>query len=505
MRQVDDDTIVALATARGVAALAIVRLSGPASLDIAGSCFPGIAIQEIGSHTLAVGFISTSKKEEIDQVVVSVFLAPHSVTGENVVEITCHGGDYAAARIIQSLIEAGARPAQPGEFTKRGFLNGRMDLSQAEAVANIIDASSRRAQESSLAQLKGGYSVELEAIRSEMLDLCAAIELELDFSEEDVEFASPDRLTQLFKKSQALFTSLLESYRFGALIRDGIQVVIGGRPNAGKSTLLNALVGYERAIVSDVPGTTRDEIEAEVEFDGLRIRFRDTAGLRDTQDAIEAEGVRRAKESIRHADALFYVFDALIGLDQDEKDFLARMRSERPDLVIKVFANKVDLLRVKQAGAIEADSTQTGAMQADTTQAGAMQADSTRAGAMQADKTNNIETDILAYQTRFISAKEAQSDETILLPVLTELIDSLRGDWILDEAAPILTNLRHRDHLQRALTAVGNASQAWESSASGDILSLELRTAMFELGAITGATTNEDVLSHIFSEFCIGK
>lgn len=485
MRQVDDDTIVALATARGVAALAIVRLSGPASLDIAGSCFPGIAIQEIGSHTLAVGFISTSKKEEIDQVVVSVFLAPHSVTGENVVEITCHGGDYAAARIIQSLIEAGARPAQPGEFTKRGFLNGRMDLSQAEAVANIIDASSRRAQESSLAQLKGGYSVELEAIRSEMLDLCAAIELELDFSEEDVEFASPDRLTQLFKKSQALFTSLLESYRFGALIRDGIQVVIGGRPNAGKSTLLNALVGYERAIVSDVPGTTRDEIEAEVEFDGLRIRFRDTAGLRDTQDAIEAEGVRRAKESIRHADALFYVFDALIGLDQDEKDFLARMRSERPDLVIKVFANKVDLLRVKQAGAIEADST--------------------RAGAMQADKTNNIETDILAYQTRFISAKEAQSDETILLPVLTELIDSLRGDWILDEAAPILTNLRHRDHLQRALTAVGNASQAWESSASGDILSLELRTAMFELGAITGATTNEDVLSHIFSEFCIGK
>ena len=485
MRQVDDDTIVALATARGVAALAIVRLSGPASLDIAGSCFPGIAIQEIGSHTLAVGFISTSKKEEIDQVVVSVFLAPHSVTGENVVEITCHGGDYAAARIIQSLIEAGARPAQPGEFTKRGFLNGRMDLSQAEAVANIIDASSRRAQESSLAQLKGGYSVELEAIRSEMLDLCAAIELELDFSEEDVEFASPDRLTQLFKKSQALFTSLLESYRFGALIRDGIQVVIGGRPNAGKSTLLNALVGYERAIVSDVPGTTRDEIEAEVEFDGLRIRFRDTAGLRDTQDAIEAEGVRRAKESIRHADALFYVFDALIGLDQDEKDFLARMRSERPDLVIKVFANKVDLLRVKQAGAIEADSTQT--------------------GAMQADKTNNIETDILAYQTRFISAKEAQSDETILLPVLTELIDSLRGDWILDEAAPILTNLRHRDHLQRALTAVGNASQAWESSASGDILSLELRTAMFELGAITGATTNEDVLSHIFSEFCIGK
>ena len=485
MRQVDDDTIVALATARGVAALAIVRLSGPASLDIAGSCFPGIAIQEIGSHTLAVGFISTSKKEEIDQVVVSVFLAPHSVTGENVVEITCHGGDYAAARIIQSLIEAGARPAQPGEFTKRGFLNGRMDLSQAEAVANIIDASSRRAQESSLAQLKGGYSVELEAIRSEMLDLCAAIELELDFSEEDVEFASPDRLTQLFKKSQALFTSLLESYRFGALIRDGIQVVIGGRPNAGKSTLLNALVGYERAIVSDVPGTTRDEIEAEVEFDGLRIRFRDTAGLRDTQDAIEAEGVRRAKESIRHADALFYVFDALIGLDQDEKDFLARMRSERPDLVIKVFANKVDLLRVKQAGA--------------------MQADSTRAGAMQADKTNNIETDILAYQTRFISAKEAQSDETILLPVLTELIDSLRGDWILDEAAPILTNLRHRDHLQRALTAVGNASQAWESSASGDILSLELRTAMFELGAITGATTNEDVLSHIFSEFCIGK
>jgi len=472
MRKAADDTIVALATARGVAALALIRLSGQDSIDIADKCFLGIEIHKLLSHTLAVGIFSTTGNEEVDQVVVSVFLAPHSVTGENVVEITCHGGDYASGRIIKSLVDAGARPAEPGEFTKRGFLNGRMDLSQAEAVANIIDASSTRAQRSSLAQLKGGYSVELEAIRSEMLDLCSAIELELDFSEEDVEFASPERLSKLFEKSQALFTGLLESYRFGALVRDGIHVVIGGRPNAGKSTLLNALVGYDRAIVSDTPGTTRDEIVAEVEFDGLRLRFRDTAGLRDTEDAIEAEGVRRAEESIKQADALFYVFDASVGLDQDEQLFLNRIQSERPDLIVQLLANKADL--------VDGSFSPAG-------------------NGLELSNDDNPD------RQRWISALAAQSDEALVLPLLRDLVDILRGDRSLDEAGPIVTSLRHRNHLERALAAVEKASEAWEASASGDILSLELRAAMYELGSITGATANEDVLGHIFSKFCIGK
>lgn len=489
MPHAGDNTIVALATARGVAALATIRMSGSDALSIADKCFPGVELARMVSHSLAVGIFSTTKGEEIDRVVVSIFLAPNTVTGENVVEISCHGGDYAPRRIIESLVAAGARPAEPGEFTKRGFLNGRMDLAQAEAVASLIHAGSMRAQQNSLAQLKGGYSGQLEALRQEMLDLCALIELELDFSEEDVEFAAPERLTLLFERSLTLLTDLIDSYRFGVLIRDGIRVVIGGRPNAGKSTLLNAFVGYDRAIVSDIPGTTRDEIEAEVEFDGLRVRFMDTAGLRDTENEIEAEGVRRAKESIRQADALLYIFDIRDGLNADERGFLSRVRIDRPDLVVILLANKVDLLGGSESpGNVEA-------------------LDGCVAKGVDPSVDLGAEpvVDEGVDEIRWISAIAAQSDEQLVRSILKGLVTRVRGEKTFDEAAAIVTNERHRDHLKRAHDAVQKAADAWEIAASGDMLAFELREAMSELGAITGATTNEDVLGHIFSKFCIGK
>ena len=274
------DTIAAIATARGQAALAIVRLSGAEAVRIAASRFRGTDLTQATSHTAHVGYFLNGDGEDVDQVVVTLFLAPRSVTGEDVVEVSCHGGDWASQHILEALVSAGARHAEPGEFTQRAFLNGKMDLAQAEAVADLIHASSSMAHRVALHQLQGRYSEQLEVLREELLNLSAFVELELDFTEEDVEFADRGQLTAVLDKATSLIRALVETYQIGEWVRDGVRVVIGGRPNAGKSTLLNALLGRDRAIVSSTPGTTRDEIEAELEIEGLRFRFVDTAGLR---------------------------------------------------------------------------------------------------------------------------------------------------------------------------------------------------------------------------------
>ena len=464
MRIAGDDTIVALATARGVAALAIVRMSGPDAVQTATSCFPSLDLESIPSHTASVAYFSAPGGGTIDQVVVTVFKAPHTVTGEDVVEISCHGGDYAAQSVMRALVAAGARPADPGEFTRRGFLNGKMDLSQAEAVADLIHATSNRAQKQSLLHLKGDYSRQIQALRAEMLDLCAFIELELDFSEEDVAFADPDRISSLLSRSTDLLTRLTSSYGYGALVRDGVRIVIGGRPNAGKSTLLNALVGHDRAIVSEVPGTTRDEIQEDVEFDGLRLIFRDTAGLRETDDRIEAEGVRRAHGSLENADIVLYVYDASVGLEDVELTFL---EAREPSSLLLV-ANKVDLIPEPSSGLAVGGPRSLPAAHG-------------------------------------LSALAAQSDHSIVLPLLQSIVEIVRGGSQFDEAAVLVTNERHQAHLVRALDAITRARQAFSGGASGDILSMEMRVAMDELGGITGETTSDDVLGHIFSRFCIGK
>ncbi len=459
MPPIDGDTIVARATARGIAAIAMIRLSGPEAFYIAEKCFERNNLGEMNSHTAHVGIIHTPGGEEIDQVVVIIYKAPNTVTGENVVEITCHGGDYVSHRILNALVGAGARPAEPGEFTQRAFLNGKMDLAQAEAVGEIIHAGSRRAQDISLAHLKGSYSILLGDLRREMLDLCAFIELELDFTEEDVEFADRDRLMDLLHRSTDVLGRLLGSYRYGAAVRDGIVVVIGGRPNAGKSTLLNALVGYDRAIVSEMPGTTRDEIGAEAEYDGIRLHFLDTAGLRETQNEIEAEGVRRAEDCIRRADALLYVYDAMRGLDEEERCFLDDLAKTHPELTVIVIANKWDLM----------------------------------------------EQSISLCDHMKLSARDATADEQIVLPLLDSLVDSVVKAESLVEGADVVTNERHKYHLTNALQAVTSAMVSVESERSGDIVALDLRVAMKEIGAITGATATEDILDRIFSRFCIGK
>ncbi|MEM6338158.1 MAG: tRNA uridine-5-carboxymethylaminomethyl(34) synthesis GTPase MnmE, partial [Bacteroidota bacterium] len=394
----------------------------------------------------------------IDQVVVTLFRAPRSATGEDVAEVTTHGGNLAPQLVLRRILDAGARLAEPGEFTRRGFLNGKLDLAQAEAVADLIHASSSLAHRVSMSHLRGHYSDAIRDVRQRLLSTAALIELELDFAEEDVEFADKSQLEALLSETEALLTSLLGSYRLGALVRDGVRVVIGGRPNAGKSTLLNALVGRDRAIVSDIPGTTRDEIEAEAEIDGLLFRFVDTAGLRETSDAIEAEGVRRAERSIGTADALLYVFDATLGLDAGEQDFLSRLASDQPRLPVVQIANKIDLV-----GGVPSGGT------------------------------------ALA-----LSAGQAGRDPQALGALRETLVEEVAGRLDRAQATPIVVNERHRQHLTLALDAVHRA-QGNLHAAGGDTLALDLRVALHELGGITGEITTEDILGEIFSRFCIGK
>lgn len=454
-----EDTIAAIATARGQAALAIVRVSGPEAIQVADRCFSGADLVAADSHTAHVGYLRDAGGEPIDQVVVTLFRAPRSATGEDVAEVSCHGGDLASQQVLARLLEAGARMAEPGEFTKRGFLNGKLDLAQAEAVADLIHASSSRAHRVSMAHLQGRYSELLAGLREELLDLCSFLELELDFSEEDVEFANRARLVELLDEAEKLLDELLGSYRVGRRIRDGVRVVIGGRPNAGKSTLLNALVGRDRAIVSPTPGTTRDEVEAEAEIEGLRFIFVDTAGLRETADAIEAEGVRRAEASIERSDLLLYVYDVTRGLDPDEEELLADLRTEAPELPILLVANKIDLV----------------------------------------DAWEVEEADLR------LSAERGRREPDAIDALVRRLVDVVAEGLASSEASHVVTNQRHRQHLASALEALRRARTALDSGLSGDLMTLDLREALHELGAITGAVTNEDVLGHIFSRFCIGK
>lgn len=456
---ISSDTIAAIATARGRAALGVVRISGPEAAPIADACFEGANLRDVASHTAHVGYVAGRDGTRLDQVVATVFRAPRSATGEDVVECSCHGGDFATRLILNRFLEEGARLAAPGEFTQRAFLNGKMDLAQAEAVADLIHASSSLAHRVSISHLQGRYSEALSDIRAGLLELCALLELELDFSEEDVAFADRERLGNLLERSERLLDALLRSWRLGRRVRDGVRVAIAGRPNAGKSTLLNALLGSDRAIVSPSPGTTRDEVEGEAEIGGLLFRFTDTAGLRDATDAVEAEGVSRAKRAMDRSDILVYAYDVTAGMDAGERALLqaAADRGAPPALVV---ANKMDLLG-------EGEAPPNGVLG--------------------------------------LSAKRAFRNEAELQPLITRLLELAAGDLSLSEASLVVTNERHRNHLRKALAAVRDARQSLGAGSGGDLLALDLRAALHEIGAITGEITNEDVLDQIFSRFCIGK
>ncbi|HEY9559179.1 MAG TPA: tRNA uridine-5-carboxymethylaminomethyl(34) synthesis GTPase MnmE [Anseongella sp.] len=455
-----NDTIVALATPAGTGAIAVIRLSGPDSIRIVNKVFRGKDLEAQPSHTLHFGTINDGETL-IDEVLVSLFIAPRSYTKEHSAEVSCHASPYIIDRLIRLFIREGARAAKPGEFTQRAFLNGQLDLSQAEAVADLIASTSGASHRVALQQLRGGISGKLQQLREQLIQFASLIELELDFSEEDVEFANREQLRNLVHQIRLKLARMISSFELGNAIKTGLPVVISGKPNAGKSTLLNALLNEERAIVSDIPGTTRDIIEDELVIGGIRFRFIDTAGLRETTDKIEAIGVERAYGKIKQSAIVLYLFDPLEVSPAELGGILDEIRAHmaKPENLLAV-ANKIDLLEVEK---VRADYS-------------------------------------LAENLLLISAREQQN-----IAVLTDALLEKAQAGRLDSDETIISNIRHIEALTRTDEALANALEMMGQPVSGELLAFEIRQALHYLGEITGAISNEDLLESIFSKFCIGK
>ncbi len=457
--------------------MAVIRISGENAVTVAEACFKGtVRISEAHTHTLHYGHIvDPVSGAMIDEAMAAVFRAPRSFTGEDSIEITCHGGVLVTQQVFETVLRAGARAAEPGEFTQRAFLNGKMDLSQAEAVADLIHAQSESAVQAARIQLQGKLGDAVAAFRQQLIDATAMIELELDFSEEDVEFANKMQLVALLKALQAQITLLLKTYESGRLVKDGIRTAIIGRPNAGKSTLLNALVGHERAIVTELAGTTRDTIEVDWSHGGLLFRLIDTAGLRETEDIVEAEGVRRSQQALESADLILYLKDASQPLSEEE------IQSIR--ILQEAASSKAPFLRVLT------QMDKVGDAKSDTGKINKQQPSS--------EKPSQKGTEWHLH----ISALTGQSLDELKERMLTE---ALTGGKI-DAESLMVTSSRHRDALQKTGQFIANALKGLEVNLPGDLLAIDLRGALHQLGLITGAITTEDVLDSIFSRFCIGK
>ncbi|MDF0720651.1 tRNA uridine-5-carboxymethylaminomethyl(34) synthesis GTPase MnmE [Kaistella sp. PBT33-4] len=459
------DTICALATANGVGALGIIRVSGPEALAVTDRCFKGKKLQTAASHTVHYGFI-TDGDETIDEVMVSVFRAPRTFTTEDSAEISFHGSPHIAGRILEVLTRNGARMAKAGEFTMRAFLNGRIDLSQAEAIADIIASENEASRKIAMNQLKGGITDEISILRGDLLNFTSLVELELDFAEEDVEFADRTALNMLLDRIEEKLRSLVESFRYGNAVKNGVEVAIIGKPNAGKSTLLNALLKEERAIVSDIAGTTRDTIEEVLHIRGTAFRFIDTAGIRDTTDVIEAIGVQKAHEKIAAAKILLYLYDEFDSTPQEVAAFIKEVYRE--DLKVVLLHNKSDL-------------------------------SSEKGQSFDRDLLSAFNADYKVTQLS-ISAREKVGIEELK----NELISYVEG-LKQSENNVIITNQRHHEALLRSLDSVRRVKDAVSQSFHTELLAYELRYALEYLGEISGEFTNDEVLGNIFSKFCIGK
>lgn len=461
-----EDTIVALATPNGTGAIGVIRLSGPEAITIADKVFSGKDLTKQVSHTIHFGNI-VDGDTVLDEVLVSLFIAPRSYTRENVVEISCHGSAYIIESIIKLLIKNGARSAKAGEFTLRAFLNGQLDLSQAEAVADLIASNSKASQQVALKQLRGGFSTQLQSLRDQLVQFASLIELELDFAEEDVEFANRAQLKKLINEINGVIRNLIRSFELGNAIRQGVNTVIAGRPNAGKSTLLNALLNEERAIVSATPGTTRDTIEEVLNVNGINFRLIDTAGIREATDAIEQIGVQRTMEKISQSALLVYLFDAstiTAGELQQDLDSL-----QKPGIVILPVANKIDLIGPKVG-----------------------------TSASQKDGLPDFPTSGLLDLLSISAKNKTHIDDLKTKIYATAIKDQLTGDETL------VTNVRHLEALQKTDEALTRVLQGIDSITS-DFLSMDIKLALHYLGEITGAVTTDDLLENIFSKFCIGK
>lgn len=460
-----EDTIVALATAHGTAAIAVIRLSGPKAFEITERIFrtrkgKPIKVSEKPANTIHFGVIA-EREIILDEVLVSIFKAPHSFTGQHVVEISCHGSIFIQQQMVQLLIRHGARMANPGEFSLRAFLNGKFDLSQAEAIADLIASQSAASHQVALEQMRGGFSSKIKTLREHLLNFASLIELELDFGEEDVEFANRDDLKKLLYTIQRLVQRLVDSFEVGNVIKNGIPVAIVGKPNAGKSTLLNALVDEERAIVSEIPGTTRDSIEDEITIDGILFRFIDTAGLRDTTDVIESIGVSRSFEKIKQSAIVIYLFDVhelTAGELKINLDELKQHLNENNSQLL-IIGNKIDKEDIVE-----------------------------------------MQKEFGDFEVLFLSAKEGLYIDDLKLKLV-----SLFDNRTVNVTETIVTNARHVDALRHTGVAIQRTIDGLNNNISGDLLAQDIREALHYLGEITGEISTDDLLKNIFGKFCIGK
>lgn len=460
----NQDTICALATANGMGAIGIIRVSGNDAFALVSKIFDGKNLNNVTTHTVHYGFIK-DEAEVIDEVMVSVFHAPRTFTTENSVEISFHGSPHIGAKILEVLIKNGARMAKAGEFTMRAFMNGRIDLSQAESIADLIASENEASRKVALNQLKGGISHEISILRGDLLNFTSLIELELDFAEEDVEFADRTALVGLIKKIEIKLKSLIDSFQYGNAIKNGTSVAIIGKPNAGKSTLLNTLLKEERAIVSNIAGTTRDTIEEILHIKGHAFRLIDTAGLRDTADEIEAIGVQKAREKVSQAKILVYLVDAAT---EDFSEDLEMIKSLiRDDLELIICLTKIDEVVPTAFDSIEALFR----------------------------KELSDPFDFIK-----ISALENHNIQD-LKNELSSYVESMKSE----EGHVVITNQRHYEALTKSLSSVNSVEEAVASQITTELLAYELRNALEQLGEISGEFTNDEVLGNIFSKFCIGK
>lgn len=453
-----DQTICAISTPPGVGGIAVIRVSGSKAIDIVKKIWQGKPLEAMKSHTAHLGTVLDSHNQPLDQCVITLYLAPASFTGENVVEIAVHGSRYVQRELLQSLITAGARLAHPGEFTRRAFVAGKMDLAQAEAVADVIASDSRAAHRLAMTQMRGGYSQRLAELREKLLELASLLELELDFSEEEVEFASRMHLLEIAREIHAEVTRLHKSFAGGTAIKDGIPVAIAGATNAGKSSLLNALLGDDRAIVSNIHGTTRDIVEDSIEIGDYKFRFMDTAGLRNTSDEIEQIGIERSHKAIRQARIVILVVDPA----NENNATLYR------ELMQETAANETTLIVALNKSDIHPDFTPSYLKEA-------------------------------AHLPR-ISCHTGQGIDT-----LRSLLETIADNQSDNRADILVTNARHAEILAKAQDSSHRIIQGLESNLSGDFIAQDVRETIHHLGAITGTITTTDILTTIFSRFCIGK
>jgi tRNA modification GTPase len=454
-----NDTIAAIATPMGEAGIAIVRVSGSGAIDIVNSVFRGKSmLKRAESHTIQFGRIVHPSDGPVDQVLVSVFRKPHSYSGEDTVEISCHGSYYVSRKILETVIGAGARMADPGEFTQRAFLNGKMDLMQAEAVADLIHSKTALAHRASMEQLSGTLSSVIKSLRQRLIDLCSLLELELDFAEEGIEIADRQRVNTAFDQAITELEDLIDSYSYGKLVRDGVKVVLAGNPNVGKSSLLNLLLRENRAIVSEFPGTTRDVIEETIVIEGIAFRLVDTAGLRTTADKVEQEGVRRSNSQIDNADMILLLVDSTLP-NAATGDYVGAIVNTYPEKVLLVL-NKIDLLDDKPSFNLP----------------------------------DGLECVKISCVTR-----EGVSD------LITKIHNRAIAHCDANSSSVKIQSSRHRELLKRTLESVLSARSAFQQLLGSELVAIDLRSALNYLGEIIGLTTPDDVLDSIFSRFCIGK